>query len=116
MRNLVNYIIPPFYRNISLLVCGVILFAQLGLAQTVTLSGFIRESGTQNKLAGAVIADLANGKGCISDKNGAFSLSSPTGQFRLALSFPQYASDTLDFSLSIDSTIVLELQPAAIEL
>ncbi|GAA5219631.1 TonB-dependent receptor [Membranihabitans marinus] len=93
---------------------GAILFLsrQTTIAQTATVSGYIEETGSGEKIIGANILEMNSLKGTVSNIYGFYSLSLPVGQQRLIFSYVGYQSDTIVLNVSRDTSINLRMSDA----
>jgi hypothetical protein len=75
-----------------------------------TLSGFLEDSRTGERLANASIAELLNGKGTVSNRYGFYSLTLPAGKARLSFTYLGYEPRTLDIMLHESQQLNLALR------
>lgn len=100
-----------FFRHacifLSIISAGQISFAQ----DLVTISGFVEDLSSGEKLIQANIVELKGNKGTVSNSFGFYSLSLPPGTYTLAVTYVGYSrlTDTLD--LERDTTITWQLDP-----
>ncbi len=87
----------------SCLLCVLILnFAQ---AQTFTISGYIEDAQSAEKLIGANIIDLNSGDGTITNTYGYFTITLPPNDVKLAISYIGFQSGLIDFKLTKDTVL-----------
>jgi len=79
------------------------------VAQTATISGYIEDAQSGEKLIGANIIDLTSGDGTITNTYGFYSLTLPHGSVELALTYIGYQPGKVDFLLTADTTIDIAL-------
>ncbi len=96
----------------------VLLLPLLLIAQTRhTISGTIRDSASGETLIGASILLLERThSAALSNAYGFYSLSAPSGNYRLVVSFTGYQNDTLPVTLDHDLTLSIQLAPGAPQL
>jgi carboxypeptidase-like protein/TonB-dependent receptor-like protein len=81
-------------------------------ARLYTLSGFISDAETGEKVAGAVVYKIAEQTGTYTNEYGYYSLILAEGRTRLLVSYLGYAPDTLTVILGNDRVQDIELGPA----
>ncbi len=84
-------------------------------AQNYTISGYISDKSTGEKLLNASIYDVKLLKGTVSNNYGFYSLSLPAGSHTIAVSFVGYTDVIKQFTLTANQTWDIELN-SAIEL
>lgn len=83
----------------------------------VTLSGSVKDKKTGEVLIGASILLLENkGPGTLSNGYGFYSVSAPSGNYNLVISFSGYSPETRKISLLNDLKLAIELTPGGDEL
>ncbi len=83
----------------------------------VTLSGSVKDKKTGEVLIGASILLLENkGPGTLSNGYGFYSVSAPSGNYNLVISFSGYTPETRKISLLNDLKLAIELTPGGDEL
>lgn len=104
------------------IICTTLLLLAIlcGWAQRVTLSGTVRAAESGESLMGAyvILADTANPQskqGCITNQAGFYSISVPTGTYRLSISYMSYKSVDEVLALQKSLTRNVDLEPEAIE-
>lgn len=80
-----------------------------------TISGYMQDSSTGEKLIGVNIFDAKSLKGSSSNTYGFYSLTIPADSVNLTLSYIGYESKNLSFMLTNDTTIYIDFN-AAVEL
>ena len=80
--------------------------------RSVTISGFVREQGSDKALPGASVYSLEKRAGAASNQHGFFSISIQRGESRIHCSFIGYEPQHFHFaSLQKDTTLIIELMP-----
>ena len=100
------------------------LLALIGLADGVwaqtdpvhTLSGFVEDAASGEKLIGAVLYEPTLQKGTTTNRYGFFSLTLPAGPLQVVVFHIGYQSDTLATRLDQDVQRTIALQPTPIEM
>ena len=82
------------------------------LGQNHTISGYVQDSLSGENLLGANIYDANTGIGTSANEYGFFSLSLPSGQIKLQVSYVGYASWYRSFLLNSDNTFNILLDPS----
>jgi hypothetical protein len=90
------------------------LFNQALLGQKFTLSGYVSDAESGERLIGATVADRFSGQGTVTNNFGFFSLTLPSDSVRLAVAYIGYRAD--DFLLFLDGnkTLNVSLTPSAL--
>ncbi len=96
-------------RGICLLF--VLFFAYNSFAQKHTISGYIGDKKTQEKLIGANIYDARTKSGTSTNTYGFFSLTLPEDSVKLVISYIGFAVQTKVFYLKNDRTVNIDLVP-----
>ena len=97
---------------LSALLIPFILLAEVEEAETgprYTISGYITDGGTGEKLIGAAITIDGSGKGTVSNLYGFYSLNLTPGFYQLSFSYVGYEKQEKAINLSEDTRINLEL-------
>ncbi len=81
-------------------------------SQKVTLSGFVEDSSTGEKLLGANVYNVKTYQGTITNNYGFYSFSQSPGTITIKFSFVGYNPKVLTLYLKSDTTINVLLQPA----
>jgi TonB-linked SusC/RagA family outer membrane protein len=102
------------FRKRSLKYLGLALVFALSAAvaqgQSVTITGKVTDSETQQGLPGASVLVVGTTTGTVTDVNGDFSITvDQAGPIKLAISFVGYASTTIDVNTSNGSTAPLSI-------
>ena len=100
------------------------LLAFIGLASGVwaqtdpvhTLSGYVEDAASGEKLIGAVLYEPALQKGATTNRYGFFSLTLPEGPLQVVVFHIGYQSDTLATRLDQDRQLTIALQPTPLEM
>lgn len=87
------------------------LFRRQPVRRSYSLSGFIEDRFTGEKLIGAAIFDPLTLKGTVSNSYGFFSLTLPEGPYRLVISYLGYAGATLFLDLAGHTRRDIQLDP-----
>lgn len=94
---------------------GLFLLTSQVFSQSYTLSGYIQDSASGEKLIGANIYDKANLRGTTSNTYGFYSITLPGGEYDFIFSFVGYAAQERKISFSKDQTLNISLS-ASVEL
>jgi hypothetical protein len=89
---------------------------ELFFAQTVTLSGSIKDAVTGEALAAASIRVIGTSRGTIANANGEYRISLPHGEYALAFVFIGYKTDTMHISITRTLEIDVRLTPAPVQM
>lgn len=81
-------------------------------AQNITLSGYVEESGSGEKLIGANLVDLATQQGATTNEYGFYSLTLPIDSGHLVVSYVGYQRDTIAWTAEEDVNIDVRLRRA----
>lgn len=81
-------------------------------AAKYTLSGYVDDAGTGEKLIGATVFDQASLQGTTSNLYGFFSVTLPEGQYEIVASFVGYQRQVITIDLTKDQTFNFSLQSA----
>ncbi len=81
-----------------------------------TLSGYVEDAASGEKLIGAVLYEPSLRQGTTTNRYGFFSLTLPAGKLRVVVSHIGYRSDTLATRLHRDLQLTVALQPAPVEM
>ena len=100
------------------------LLVLIGLAGSVwaqtdpvhTLSGYVEDADSGEKLIGAVLYEPALQKGATTNRYGFFSLTLPEGPLQVVVFHIGYQSDTLATRLDQDLQLTIALQPTPLEM
>ena len=80
-------------------------------AQNVTVSGYIENKATGERLINATIVETKSGRGTSCNRYGFFSLSLPRGENRLSVSHVGFTHVESTINLQTDTLIVMSLMP-----
>ncbi len=97
-------------KKILLAVFCISTFSALN-AQRHTISGYISDAESGEKLISANVYDFESGAGTVSNSYGFYSLTLPEGKVSLDYSFVGYESYMSDFELTKDTLINVSLRP-----
>ena len=90
-----------FLKKIILLI--LVIYSTLGYSQkTFTISGYVEEAETGEKLIGATIYDEKSKKGTISNDYGFFSLTIPVDSIKIRVSYIGYVTQTYEDQPNVD--------------
>ena len=95
---------------LNVLACMCLCHAAIG--QTYTISGYVQDAGSSEKLIGANVFDVETYEGTITNNFGFYSLTLEAGTKTLAFSYIGYASEEREITLDKDMTINISLSPA----
>jgi len=94
-------------------VLSIILFTGgILLGQKYTVSGYIQDAASGEKLIGANVFSKADLTGTVSNSYGFFSISLAPGDYNLSFSYVGYETTDLQVKLNKDVQEVIELKPA----
>lgn len=82
-------------------------------AQTYTISGYLEDAATGEKLIAANVFDKVSGAGAVTNTYGFYSLTLPAGTVELAFSYIGYQTTEENFTLSENRTFNVSLSPFA---
>ncbi|MBI4429636.1 MAG: carboxypeptidase-like regulatory domain-containing protein [Ignavibacteriales bacterium] len=85
-------------------------------AQTVVLSGLVRDSETRLPLVAAAVRVFGTSKGTISNSQGEYRISLPGGSYLVVFSYVGYRPDSVKIDLARDTEYNVALQPAPIQM
>ncbi|MEM7375049.1 MAG: carboxypeptidase-like regulatory domain-containing protein [Bacteroidota bacterium] len=89
----------------------VTIIGQTGYSQQkFTISGYVQDAETGEKLINAKVFDKTTAQGVITNSYGFFSLTLPEGQVSIVAAYAGYQSFVLDFELNQDSEMQFELE------
>lgn len=92
---------------------GIFLVLTVGLyAQNYTLSGYVLDRSSSEKLIGATVYDFNSGKGTSANEYGFYSLTLPTGELHLQVSYVGYSPHRDTFNLAANLSMNLSLVPS----
>ncbi|MCP4310220.1 MAG: TonB-dependent receptor [Bacteroidetes bacterium] len=81
-------------------------------AQQYTLSGYVQDRTTGEKLIGATVYDFNSGKGSSANEYGFYSLTLPAGELHMQVSYVGYTAYTDTFRLGANLSMNLSLLPS----
>lgn len=96
-----------------LLVLGFILLSYGALAQTYTISGYITNTSTGERLIGANVYDANTYQGVATNSYGFYSLSSNTKTLHFTVSYVGFTTYTSQLILNNDTLIDIRLEPSS---
>lgn len=99
-----------FSLNLTVLFCFVSL--SLFSQQKFTISGYVEDASSGEKLIAANVYDMKSGQGAVSNTYGFFSLTLPKDEVQLQISYIGYASDTVVLNLNKDIVQDFKLKSA----
>ena len=82
-----------------------------GLAQMITVSGYVKHQLTGSALENVTIFDSVSGIGTISDRNGYYQLMLSPGKMNLVFSESGFNKLTEQFTSVSDTTLIINLVP-----
>ncbi len=105
---------PPPIMKIKLPVTGIwIIFYSMALwGQQYTISGYVLDQSSGEKLIAATVYDYLSGKGTSANEYGFYSLTIPSGEVKLQVSYVGYAPHMDTFRLAANLTMNLSLEPS----
>ncbi len=81
-------------------------------AQRYTISGYVQDHSTGEKLIAATVYDFISGKGTSANEYGFFSLTLPAGDVKLQISYVGYSTRLDSFRLGANLTMNYQLDPS----
>ncbi len=103
-------------RHLVVFLLSILLFVHDIAAQGFTISGYIQDKASGERLPGVLVVDLTNQRFyTYSNEYGFFSLTLPRGRHVLYFSFPGYVGQRVELNLTADRTINVEL-PTSVDL
>ena len=85
-------------------------FLAVAAAQQYTLSGYVQDQASGEKLIGATVYDYKSGQGTSANEYGFFSLTLPAGELHLQVSYVGYPAYTDTFRLGANLTMNFSLE------
>ncbi len=107
---------PPPVRFLVLLFLGMAWGAGAQEGPKHTLSGYVEDAASGEKLIGAVLHEPDLQQGTTTNRYGFFSLTLSAGSFRVVVSHIGYRSDTLATDLDGDLQLNIALEPTPLEM
>lgn len=98
----------PLYSLVFFLLFGICFTTNA--QQKFTISGYVQDAETGEKLINAKVYDKTTAQGVITNSYGFFSLTLPAGPVSLIAAYAGYKSFTLDFELKQDAEMQFELE------
>ena len=95
-----------------LVILGFICCTQVVFSQKYTISGYISDAETGEKLINASIYNANTLQGTITNNYGFFSLTLPAGEIALTVSYMGYQTYSETFQLTQDRSLKIELNPS----
>lgn len=89
----------------------VILFYKKRVKRNFTISGYIEDIDSGEKLISANVYDKVSGKGTTSNEYGFYSITIPEGKVELVGTYLGFKSNTQKFELKINGTLTFSLEP-----
>jgi len=84
---------------------GLLLVFTLGVtAQNYTISGYVQDRSSGEKMIGATVYDFNSGKGTSANEYGFYSLTLPAGEMHLQVSYVGYTQIPIETPLSLQRT------------
>lgn len=80
--------------------------------KTVTISGFVEDAATRERLLGASVYDTILKHGAASNDYGFYSLTIPSGKINLLCTYVGYEPQVLNLFLSKDTVINIQIKPS----
>lgn len=87
-------------------------FSCLTAQKSFTISGYLEDAESGEKLIAANIVDLNSAKGTVSNTYGFFSLTLPQGKVSLKTSYVGYGEDIQQINLDKDIALTIKLKPS----
>lgn len=79
--------------------------------ETYTISGYVQDANSGEKLIGANVYDAETYEGSITNTYGFYSISLPPGSKQITFSYIGYADQVMTVDLKSDQTLVINLEP-----
>jgi len=86
------------------------------MAQTSTISGYVEDAGSGERIPGAALYIPALGTGAVSNQYGFYSLSVDTPTIQFVVSHVAYESVPFDLTLQGDTTLLIVMAPRTVSL
>lgn len=83
-----------------------------GYGQLYTLSGFVQDQSSGEKLIASTVYDFVSGKGTSTNEYGFYSLTLPSGEVNLQVSYVGYTSHLDTFRLGANLVMNIHLEPS----
>lgn len=106
---LFSFIYLPLFFMIKKLPVLILFFFSLQLQAQVTISGFIEDAASGEKLIGAALFDSKSKSGVVSNTYGFYSLTLPKGSMSLVVSYVGYQQQNINLTLRRDTLMNLKL-------
>jgi outer membrane receptor for ferrienterochelin and colicin len=97
-------------KKIYLLLFSTIFLSIFSLAQKVTISGYVSDVATGEKLINANIFETENLSGTISNEYGFYSVTFPAGKIQIQYSFVGYEKQNIELDLKKDTVLNIALK------
>ncbi len=94
--------------------CAFIYAANLTIAQTFTISGYIRDGDTGENLIGATVLESGTTRGTVTNTFGFYSLSVPEGTITLQVSFVGYQVEIKEIEFHENVRLNISLEPGSV--
>jgi outer membrane cobalamin receptor len=98
--------------RLKLIFLSILIAPVISFSQNVTISGYIEDGATGEKLIGANVFDVKTYQGTITNNYGFYSLTLPAGEKTIKFSFVGYQPNELTLDLGKDTTVTVSLHPA----
>lgn len=98
--------------RLKLIFLSILIAPVISFSQNVTISGYIEDGATGEKLIGANVFDVKTYQGTITNNYGFYSLTLPAGEKTIKFSFVGYQPNELILDLGKDTTVTVSLHPA----
>lgn len=89
------------------------LFPLFSMAQHATISGYVSDTKTGERLINATVFNSSTAKGCISNSYGFYSLTIPLGEYKLVYSYVGYQKQEVLIRLTKDTLLNVNLAEQA---
>jgi len=99
-------------KKLKLIVSILLITGGIVFSQTHTISGYIQDAATGEKLIGANVFSQNNLTGTVSNSYGFFSISLPAGECSMFFSYVGYETVELELKLDKDYQEIIELKPS----
>lgn len=106
--NNISYLLRVPFLFLSVLLSANAMFSQ---SATYTLSGYIEDADTKERLIGATIFESTNAEGAVTNEYGFFSLSMQPGEKDLTISYVGYQSQSIQLLFQDQQSMTIRLDP-----
>jgi TonB-dependent Receptor Plug Domain/CarboxypepD_reg-like domain len=98
---------------ILLITALILLFSNLNAQKTFTISGYIEQDQSKEKLISAAVVDVKSRAGVVTNTFGFYSLTLPQGKTTLLITYIGYQPQQIEFNLRRDTVVDFQLKEGA---